>query len=381
MLLQGYGDRSANRRRENKGLNRIVYCDAICIVSNKISMPKKEDLVEDNTALDKYRRVAHVEEFYDIIRDVHEKELLHGGYKKTFDKVQSLVTEYEWEWLSSVAEFVSRDSKKRGRKFVSLCPSCQLRKPQLSTPLKPIIANGFFLQIASILNTHVFPYFGVPRILHSDNGQEFVNMVIVDLLKCWNSNIQLVSGRPRHPQSRGLVERAHQTLHKKMAAEISASGMKTPPWSDWLPRIVYAMNIQVHDTTGASPYELVFSQKARTVIFPTQQNAIVLEEDLADEGIDVGISSEQATVISTSQYQAFRSEEDANTDVEQDAQCSMSSSHQGSTTQNVVNEAEDTLHAEVSAAECETIEREVLEKNDDKLNGNELKCNGKRKCL
>ena len=141
------------------------------------------------------------------------------------------------------------------------------------------------------------------------------------------------------------------------------------------------MNIQVHDTTGASPYELVFGQKALTVIFPTQQNAIVLEEDLADEGIDVGISSEQATVISTSQHQAFRSEEDANTDVEQDAQCSMSSSHQGSATQNVVDEAEDTLHAEVSAAESETIEREVLEKNDDKLNGNELKCNGKRKCL
>eukprot|EP00731_Ephydatia_muelleri_P024213 Em0016g484a len=249
---------------------------------------KEQDLVEDNTALDKYRRVAHVEELYDIIRDVHEKELLHGGYKKTFDKVF---------------------------------------------------------------------YIGVPLILHSDNGQEFVNMVIVDLLKCWNSNIQL------------------------MAAEISASGMKTPPWSDWLPRIVYAMNIQVHDTTGASLYELVFSQKARTVIFPTQQNAIVLEENLADEGIDVGISSEQATVISTSQHQAFRSEEDANTDVEQDAQCSMSSSHQGSTTQNVVNEAEDTLHAEVSAAESETIEREVLEKNDDDLNGNELKCNGKRKCL
>ena len=42
LVLRGYGDRSANRRRENKGLNRIVYCDAICIVSNKISMPKKE---------------------------------------------------------------------------------------------------------------------------------------------------------------------------------------------------------------------------------------------------------------------------------------------------------------------------------------------------
>ena len=33
-------------------------------------------------------------------------------------------------------------------KFVSLCPSCQLRKPQLSTaPLKPILANGFFCRL------------------------------------------------------------------------------------------------------------------------------------------------------------------------------------------------------------------------------------------
>ena len=39
--------------------------------------------MEDNTALDKYRRVAHVEEFYDIIRDVHEKELLHDQKFKT----------------------------------------------------------------------------------------------------------------------------------------------------------------------------------------------------------------------------------------------------------------------------------------------------------
>ena len=78
----------------------------------------------------------------------------------------------------------------------------------------------------------------MPRILHSDNGQEFINQVIVNLLKEWHSNIQLISGRPRHPQSQGLVERAHQTLHKKLAAEISTSGMKAPPWNEWLPRII-----------------------------------------------------------------------------------------------------------------------------------------------
>ena len=56
--------------------------------------------------------------------------------------------------------------------------------------------------VADVLNTHIFPYFGVPRILNLDNGREFVNGVISDLLKLWHSDIQLVSGRPRHPQSK-----------------------------------------------------------------------------------------------------------------------------------------------------------------------------------
>ena len=35
--------------------------------------------MEDNTAPDNNRRVAHVEELYEIIREVHEKDLLHAG--------------------------------------------------------------------------------------------------------------------------------------------------------------------------------------------------------------------------------------------------------------------------------------------------------------
>ena len=63
--------------------------------------------------------------------------------------------------LCSVAEFISWYSKKCGRKICSLCPSCQLRKPLLSTaPLKPIIANGFFCRlqvhiIVSLIYVHV----------------------------------------------------------------------------------------------------------------------------------------------------------------------------------------------------------------------------------
>ena len=94
------------------------------------------------------------------------------------------------------------------------------------------------VDVALILNIHIFPYFGVPKILHSDNGREFINQVIDELLRTWHSEIQLVSGRPRHPQSQGIVERAHYTLERKLTTEINRTKLKQPPWNSWLPRIV-----------------------------------------------------------------------------------------------------------------------------------------------
>ena len=38
----------------------------------------------------KYRKVAFVEDFYSTSKEVHEKELLHAGYRKTYEKVVNL---------------------------------------------------------------------------------------------------------------------------------------------------------------------------------------------------------------------------------------------------------------------------------------------------
>ena len=82
--------------------------------------------------------------------------------------------------------------------------------------------------VAEPLDTQLFPYFGVPRILHSDNGREFINALIADLLQKWGPGIQLVSGRPRHPQSQGAVERAHATFQCKLSAKILEHNAKKP---------------------------------------------------------------------------------------------------------------------------------------------------------
>lgn len=46
------------------------------------------------------------------------------------------------------------------------------------------------------------------------------------------------------------------------------------------------MNIQAHDSTGSSPYEFVFGQKPRAILFPSgKTNAPLLEEDTEQDGI------------------------------------------------------------------------------------------------
>lgn len=52
------------------------------------------------------------------------------------------------------------------------------------------------------------------------------------------------------------------------------------------------MNTQVHETTGTSPYELVFGQKPRSVLFPASTTTgVVLEEDLTDDGLHFGTAT------------------------------------------------------------------------------------------
>ena len=79
--------------------------------------------------------------------------------------------------------------------------------------------------VVKALHNYVFPEFGLPAIIHNDNGNlEFVNKLIVDVVSTWPGHVQLISGRPRHPQSQGLVEQAHYTLERMISAKVVECG-------------------------------------------------------------------------------------------------------------------------------------------------------------
>lgn len=76
-----------------------------------------------------------------------------------------------------------------------------LTKFHFLRPLKTKEAAGVAMHLMQI-----FVDFGAPQILQSDNGREFTANIICEMGKFW-PGLELLNGRPRHPQSQGSVEK------------------------------------------------------------------------------------------------------------------------------------------------------------------------------
>ena len=91
-------------------------------------------------------------------------------------------------------------------------------------------------EVAWNLATKVFAYLGLPKILQSDNGREFTSTLINELVKNWPGYTTIVNGRPRHPQSQGLVEKGNAKVEEVLACHFHEN--KTNHcWTDWLHEI------------------------------------------------------------------------------------------------------------------------------------------------
>ncbi len=88
----------------------------------------------------------------------------------------------------------------------------------------------------------VLSVFGTPKVLQTDNGSEFCNEVLKELLAMFNAKI--IHGRPYHPQSQGSVERLNQTISAMLQAwmvEVKKSG-EVPNWAVGLKVVQYQYN-------------------------------------------------------------------------------------------------------------------------------------------
>ncbi|KAL4103913.1 hypothetical protein QTP88_019230 [Uroleucon formosanum] len=86
----------------------------------------------------------------------------------------------------------------------------------------------------------IYTTFGAPAILHSDNGREFVNSIIIELHSMW-PDVKIVHGKPRHSQSQGSVERANRDVEDMQTTWMAQNKSKDwpsagPDLEEWRPR-------------------------------------------------------------------------------------------------------------------------------------------------
>ena len=72
------------------------------------------------------------------------------------------------------------------------------------------------VDVAVGLVKRVFPYLGLPKILQSDNGREFVNEIVKEVVRSWPGEVVLINGHPRHLQSQGLVEKGNHLVEMQI---------------------------------------------------------------------------------------------------------------------------------------------------------------------
>ncbi|CAK1593922.1 unnamed protein product [Parnassius mnemosyne] len=128
---------------------------------------------------------------------------------------------------------------------------CELSKFIEAYPLK----NKETVTIARTFVNNFILRFGVPKIIATDRGSEFISSTMTEICKLLQ--IEKINSTAYHHESIGALENSHKHLGSFLRIVCD----KYPDtWSYWIPYWCFTYNNTVHSSTKYTPYELVFGK-------------------------------------------------------------------------------------------------------------------------
>lgn len=224
-----------------------------------------------------------------IIMEHHTNPL--GGHRGSDQTIKRIRVQFDWD---GITEDVKR--------FVSACQSCQINKETNRNVKQPMVisttsvepfeklfidvvgpfprtvtGNAYILTMQDDLtkfsvatamenheaNTVAYCFVtsfvclhGIPKILVSDQGTEFLSKVMSDTCKLLK--IQRINTSPYHPQANGALERSHRTLGDYLRHYVDKDQGN---WDSYIPYAMFVFNSSEHRITGKQPYQLLYGRK------------------------------------------------------------------------------------------------------------------------
>jgi transposase InsO family protein len=116
---------------------------------------------------------------------------------------------------------------------------------------------------------------GVPRVIVSDRGKEFLNNMMKDL--CDFMGIDHTATSAYHPQSNAQAETYNKTMSRYLSAMLD--NKLTLDWEELLPAMMFAYNCHVHRATQESPFFLTYLHSPRLPYFNLQEPRKLYRQD------------------------------------------------------------------------------------------------------
>ena len=127
---------------------------------------------------------------------------------------------------------------------------------------------------------NLFSHMGVPDEILTDQGTNFMSSLLEEVY--YLLHIKRIRTTPYHPQTDGLVERFNGTL-KGMLRKFVSRNQKD--WDQYLPYLLFAYCEVPQETTGFSPFELLFGRRVRGPL------DVLKEEWTGDRGTAVPVAT------------------------------------------------------------------------------------------
>ena len=224
-----------------------------------------------------------------VLKQLHD-DVGHQGRDRTLSLVRS---RFYWPGLEKDVEQKVKNCGRCIRRKSSIKPSAELVNITSTQPMELICIDFLSLErskgghenilvitdhftryaqafptrnqlaktTAKVLFENFIVHYGFPARIHSDQGRNFESSLIKEL--CSLAGIQKSRTTPYHPMGNGMVERFNQTLLNMLG---TLEEHQKQDWKSFVAPLVHAYNATRHDSTGFSPYFLMFGRHPRLAI-------------------------------------------------------------------------------------------------------------------
>ena len=229
-----YVDRRAVIENNHKGLGHIGIDGTYNIIKDRYWWPNMRDAVVD------------------VLKYCEECQLSSADRRPDYVyRPQKLPSGKLMKWsLDIVGPFPESES---GNKYIITAIENITRWP-VAKAVRKVEA----VDVAQFLYDEIVIQYGVPSIIHTDNGTNFTSDTLDFYTKMLKTKHYLST--PYHPQSNGKLERFHGPLQKSITALTHEHPKR---WDEFLNQALYPWRVKVNRITGHSPYYLMYGIEPR----------------------------------------------------------------------------------------------------------------------